>query len=281
MNGNLNLRKLPKGHGATVMPTAFFGHGSPVNALEKNRYTLAWERFGQRAPRPRSILCVSAHWCTRNTAVTTMQRPRTIHDFAGFSQPLHDAEYPARGDPTLAERVRQLLAPVAVVGDDSAWGLDHGAWSVLKHVYPDADIPVVQLSLDATRSLANHYELAKRLAPLRNEGIFVMGTGNIVHNLRTASRAEGAAPFDWAVRFNEEVRRRLLAGDHAALADMNALGPDARLCIPTPEHYVPLLYVIALQRPGDTIDFLTDGIELGSISMMSVSLGAGSANKSE
>lgn len=265
-------------HKPIVMPTAFFGHGSPMNALEKNRYTLAWERFGQSTPRPRSVLCVSAHWCTRGTAVTAMEHPRTIHDFGGFPRALNDVQYPARGDPALAARVRQVLAPVEVIEDTYEWGLDHGTWSVLRHVYPNADIPVVQMSLDATQPLSYHYQLAKHLAPFRDEGLLVIGTGNIVHNLRKASRADAAAPFDWAVRFSEEVRSRLLAGDHAALADMNALGADAPLCIPTPEHYLPLLYVIALQRPDDAIEFLTEGIELGSISMMSAVIGADSAH---
>jgi 4,5-DOPA dioxygenase extradiol len=256
------------------MPVAFFGHGSPMNALAKNRYSLAWEQFGHAVDTPRAVLCISAHWYTRGTAVTAMERPRTIHDFGGFPQALHDVQYPAPGDPALAAEVRQLLAPTEVVEDTSEWGLDHGTWSVLKHIYPKADIPVVQLSLDATQPLAYHYELATRLAPLRNAGILIMGSGNVVHNLRTALWADRAAPFDWAARFNAEVRRRVLSHDHAGLADMDLLGPDAWLCIPTPEHYLPFLYAIALQRSDDRIVFQTDGIELGSISMLSIVIGS-------
>jgi 4,5-DOPA dioxygenase extradiol len=258
----------------SAMPAAFFGHGSPMNALDTNRYTAAWGQFGRTTPRPRAVLCVSAHWCTRGTAVTAMERPKTIHDFGGFPRALFDVQYPARGDPALAARVKQLLAPTPVVEDHSDWGLDHGAWSVLRHLFPQADIPVVQLSLDMQRPLAYHYELARHLAPLRDEGILVIGTGNIVHNLRTALRADGVAPFDWAARFSTLVRMRLLAKDHAGLVDMDSLGPDAALCIPTPEHYLPFLYVIALQRADDGIAFLTQGIELGSIDMMSIAVGA-------
>ena len=197
---------------------------------------------------------------------------------------IRDSQYPVNGDPTLAARVSHLLAPTEVVADLSDWGLDHGTWSVLRHVYPKADIPVVQLSLDVTQPLAYHYQLATRLAPLRHEGILIIGTGNLIHNLRTAVRADGVAPFDWAARFNEELRVRLLANDHPGLSDMDSLGRDAQLCIPTPEHYLPVLYVLALQRPDDGMAFLTEGIEFGSIGMMSIVIGADSrdvAGKSE
>lgn len=255
---------------AHPMPVAFFGHGSPMNALEKNRYSLAWEQFGQTASAPRAILCVSAHWYTRGTAVTAMEQPRTIHDFGGFPRALYEVQYPARGDPALAAQVRELLAPAQVVADTSEWGLDHGTWSVLRHVYPNAHIPVVQLSLDATQPLAYHYQLATRLAPLRDAGILVIGSGNVVHNLRLAMRVDGTGAFDWAARFNADVRRRILSRDHAGLSDMDSLGEDAALSIPTPEHYLPLLYTLALQRSDDRIAFQTDGIELGSISMLSI-----------
>ncbi len=261
-------------HEALRMPAVFFGHGSPMNTLESNRHTIAWEQFGRRAPRPRGILCVSAHWYIGGTAVTAMPRPRTIHDFGGFPKALFEVQYPAPGDPALASRVRHLLAPTEVIEDTSQWGLDHGTWSVLKHVYPKADVPVVQLAIDATKPLADHYQLAKRLAPLRDEGVLVVGSGNVVHNLGTVAWAPGAAPYPWATRFNETVRSRLLANNHEALTDMSVLGEDGASSIPTPEHYLPLLYVIALQEPGDRVEFLTDGIELGSISMLSVAVGA-------
>ena len=255
------------------MPAVFFGHGSPMNTLASNRHTLAWAQFGERTLRPRGILCVSAHWYIRGTAVTAMPQPKTIHDFGGFPKALYEVEYPAPGDPALATRVKDLLAPTAVVEDRTDWGLDHGTWSVLKHVYPKADVPVVQLSIDATQPLAYHYELGRRLAQLREEGILVVGSGNVVHNLGMVRWEDGAEPWPWATRFNTEMRSRLLATDHAWLTDMSALGEDGAKSIPTPEHYLPLLYVIALQRPDDRLAFLTDGIELGSIGMMSVSIG--------
>jgi 4,5-DOPA dioxygenase extradiol len=243
-----------------------------MNTLQRNRYTLAWEQFGARTPRPRGILCISAHWYTRGTAVTSMATPKTIHDFGGFPQALYEVEYPAPGDPKLAARVIELLAGTEVAADASEWGLDHGTWSVLKHVYPSADIPVVQLSLDGTQPLAYHYALATSLAPLRDEGVLVVGSGNVVHNLR-AMRAPDAEPYPWATRFNASVRSRLIAHEHAALSSMAALGEDAALSIPTPEHYLPLLYVIALQRADDSLQFLVDGIELGSVGMLSIAVG--------
>jgi 4,5-DOPA dioxygenase extradiol len=257
------------------MPTVFFGHGSPMNALQRNRYTMAWEEFGKVTPRPRGILCISAHWYTRGTKVTAMATPRTIHDFGGFPQALFDIEYPAPGDTLLASRVIELLAGggTRVDADTSDWGLDHGTWSVLKHVYPQANVPVVQLSIDGTRPLRYHYEMARYLAPLRDEGVLVMGSGNVVHNLRLAMRAGGASEPSWAGRFNDRVRSLLIAHDHASLADMATLGEDALISIPTPEHYLPLLYVIALERGGEPLRFLIDGIELGTISMMSMALG--------
>jgi 4,5-DOPA dioxygenase extradiol len=254
------------------LPAVFFGHGSPMNALQRNRYTLAWQDFGRNTPRPLGILCVSAHWYTQGTAVTAMQRPKTIHDFGGFPRELYEVSYPAPGDPALASRVRALLG-TAVTEDVSVWGLDHGTWSVLMHAYPGADIPVVQLSIDGSQPLAYHYDLAKGLAPLRDEGILIVGSGNVVHNLQRAVWGKGALPFAWATRFDDFVRSRLLARDHATLADMRALGADGALCIPTPEHYLPLLYVISLQNPDDELVFVADGIELASISMMSIAVG--------
>jgi 4,5-DOPA dioxygenase extradiol len=248
-----------------------------MNALQRNRYTTAWEQFGISTPRPRRILCISAHWYTHGTAVTAMPHPRTLHDFGGFPQALFDVQYSAHGDPLLASRVINLLAGAGtrVAADTSDWGLDHGTWSVLKHLYPNADIPVVQLSIDGAQPPPYHYELAKALAPLRDEGVLVVGSGNVVHNLRLATRTEGAEPFPWAIRFNDSVRSRLIAREHASLVDMAALGEDGAMSIPTPEHYLPLLYVAALQRPDDSVHFLVDGIELGSISMMSVAFGVG------
>jgi 4,5-DOPA dioxygenase extradiol len=253
------------------MPVAFIGHGSPMNTLERNRYTDTWRRIGESVPKPRAILSVSAHWTTQGTAVTAIEKPKTIHDFYGFPQALFDVQYPAPGDPGLAARVRELLAPVEVEMD-RAWGLDHGTWSVLVHAFPQADIPVVQLSLDGTQPPGVHYELGKRLAPLREEGILVVGSGNVVHNLRLMKRGGGPA-FDWAVRFNEKVRGYLSSRDHQALAGFERLGEDARLSVPTPEHFLPLLYIAALQREEEDMSFAVDGYEMGSLGMLTAVAG--------
>ena len=254
------------------MPVFFFGHGSPMNALARNRYTDVWRRLGESTPKPKAILAVSAHWITRGTAVTVMERPRTIHDFGGFPRELFEVQYPAPGDPALAGRVRALLAPTEVVPDKS-WGLDHGTWSVLVHAFPDADVPVVQLSIDGTKLPNFHYELAKKLAPLRDQGVLIVGSGNVVHNLSRIQWADEAKPYDWAVRFNEKVRGYLAARDHGPLTDFAALGEDARLSVPTPDHYLPLLYVIAQQSENETISLPLDGIEYGSIGMLTAAVG--------
>lgn len=254
------------------MPVVFFGHGSPMNTLDRNQYTEAWRALGETMPRPRAILSVSAHWTTRGTAVTAMENPKTIHDFYGFPQALFDVQYPAPGDPRLASRVRELLAPLEVHPDHS-WGLDHGTWSVLKHVYPHADIPVVQLSIDGTRAAQFHYDTGRRLAPLRDEGVLVVGSGNVVHNLGLMKRSGGPA-YDWSVRFNEGIREALASRDHATLVDFERLGEDARLSVPTPEHYLPLLYIAGLQGEDETMSFPVDGYDLGSVSMLSAVAGA-------
>ena len=253
------------------MPAVFFGHGSPMNTLDRNQYTEAWRRIGESIPTPKAVLCVSAHWYTEGTAVTAVGRPRTIHDFYGFPQPLFDVQYPAPGEPKLASRVRELLAPLDV-GLDESWGLDHGTWSVLKHAYPKADVPVVQLSIDGTQPPQFHYETGRRLAPLRDEGILVAGSGNVVHNLRLMRRGGGQG-FDWAVRFNERIREALATRDHRTLVDFEKLGEDARLSVPTPEHYLPLLYIAGLQGADESMAFPVDGYDLGSISMLTAVAG--------
>jgi len=254
------------------MPVIFFGHGSPMNTLASNQYTDAWRRLGAGAPGPKAILAISAHWYTRGIAVTAMATPRTIHDFGGFPQALYDMRYPAPGDPELALRVRELLAPVPVELDQS-WGLDHGTWSVLVHAYPDAAIPVVQLSMDGTQPASFHYALARRLAPLRDEGVLIIGSGNVVHNLMLMRRGEGTTVFDWAQRFNEAVRAALARSDHQPLIEYERMGEDARLSVPTPEHYLPMLYIAALQAEGETMQFAVDGYEAGSLGMLSVAAG--------
>jgi len=253
------------------MPVVFFGHGSPMNTLEHNQYTEVWRRLGESIPTPQAILCVSAHWYTEGTAVTAMSRPKTIHDFYGFPQALFDVQYPAPGEPKLASRVRELLAPLEV-GLDESWGLDHGTWSVLKHAYPKADVPVIQLSIDGRQGPRFHYDTGRRLAALRDEGTLVVGSGNVVHNLRLMKRGGGQA-FDWAVRFNEKIREALASRDHDTLVDFAKLGEDARLSVPTPEHYLPLLYIAGLQGADETMSFPVDGYDLGSISMLTAAAG--------
>jgi 4,5-DOPA dioxygenase extradiol len=255
------------------IPAIFFGHGNPLNAITRNGYTSAWSRIGAQLPRPRAILSVSAHWYVPETAVTNTSTPRTIHDFGGFPPELYQVRYPAPGDPGLARRVQQLLGQSEVSLDES-WGLDHGTWSVLKHVFPAADIPVVQLSIDETKPAALHFELGKKLAPLREDGVLFIGSGNIVHNLHTyAWGRHTPEPYDWAVRFEHAVRQLILTGDHEPLIDYESFGADADLSVPTPEHYLPLLYVLGTRQPADSVSFPVEGVDGGSISMLAVQLG--------
>jgi len=255
------------------MPAIFFGHGNPMNALYQNAWTDAWARIGREIPRPRAILCISAHWFITETAVTIMERPRTIHDFGGFPQELFEFQYPAEGSLELADRVCTLLKPTEVKMD-KRWGLDHGTWSVLCHVYPEADIPVVQLSIDETQPAEFHYGLALRLSPLRDEGILICGSGNIVHNLHTYAWGKHVPePLDWAQRFETTARKMILSGNHEPLIDYELLGKDALLSAPTPEHYLPLIYILALQRDGEKVSFPVEGFDGGSISMLSVQIG--------
>ena len=255
------------------MPVIFIGHGNPMNALARNPYTDDWRRLGSSVPQPRAILCVSAHWYVPKLAVTAMQRPRTIHDFGGFPRELYAVEYPAPGSPELARRIVELLAPLSVDLDES-WGLDHGTWSVLLHIYPGATIPVVQLSIDETKDAATHYEIAARLAPLRDEGVLIIGSGNIVHNLHAyAWGNHSAAPYDWALRFEALARELLSRGDFSNLVEYESLGRDALLSAPTPDHYLPLLYVIAQRQQHEAVSFPVAGFDGGSISMLSVRIG--------
>ena len=254
----------------SAMPVLFLGHGSPMNAIEDNGFCRAWQALGKRLPKPRAILCISAHWETRGIYVSASEQPETIHDFHGFPKALFDVRYPAPGSPALARRVADLLSGERV-HLDPARGLDHGAWGVLQPIYPDADIPVVQLSLSILKPGAWHYDLAKALAPLRDEDVLVVGSGNIVHNLRMF-RFNNPAPYDWALRFDEDIAERIAEGHHEGLLGYETLGPDALLSIPTPEHYLPLLYVLALQRPEDEVAFFNEDV-IGSISMRSLQLG--------
>lgn len=256
-----------------IMPAIFLGHGNPMNALARNAYTEAWAAIRGTIPRPKAVLCVSAHWYVSGSALTVSTAPRTIHDFGGFPAELYQVRYPAPGDPPLARQVQQLLAPVPVALDEG-WGLDHGAWSILVHLYPGADVPVVQLSIDQTRAAEFHYEIGQRLARLREEGVLILGSGNLVHNLRAYGWGkQDLAPYDWAINFEQRARELLLAREHAPLIHYGKLGRQAMLSIPTPDHYLPLLYVIGAGTAGDPIDFPVEGIDGGSVSMLGVRIG--------
>lgn len=252
------------------MPAIFFGHGNPMNALERSSYTEAWAAIGKSIPQPKAIVSISAHWYLPATLVTAMEKPRTIHDFGGFPRSLYEVQYPAAGAPDLAKRLHALAGAL----EDSAWGLDHGTWSVLCHVFPEADVPVIQLSIDETQPAAFHYELGRRLAPLRDEGILVMGSGNLVHNLHAYAWGRHVPePFDWAVRFETTARELMMRGDHQPLIHYEGLGRDAMLSAPTPDHYLPFLYILGMQQEDDEVTFPVEGIDGGSVSMLTVNVG--------
>ncbi|MCB0793452.1 MAG: 4,5-DOPA dioxygenase extradiol [Flavobacteriales bacterium] len=253
------------------MPVLFLGHGSPMNAIEENVFVQGFRSIGGELPRPNAVLCISAHWETRGTQVTAMAMPRTIHDFGGFPQELFDVQYPAPGSPELAEATRELLAP-SPVDLDQSWGLDHGAWSVIKHLYPDADVPVVQLSLDRGLDGRQHYALGRQLAPLRERGVLIVGSGNMVHNLGLVAwdHLQEVHAFDWAAEARERMNRSILEGDHATLQDYHVQGKAFQLAIPTPEHFLPLLYALALQEKDETPMLFNDLPVAGSLTMTSV-----------
>ena len=256
------------------LPVVFLGHGNPMNTLADNRWTRSWRALGEELRSggrpPRAVLCVSAHWYGWGTEVTAMAGPRTIHDFGGFPQALFDVQYPAPGDPALADQVIGLLAPQPVAADHD-WGLDHGTWSVLAHVFPDAEVPIVQLSIDATHPPAHHLDVGRRLAPLRDDGVLIVGSGNIVHNLgRIAFGLD--EPFDWNVRFDAHIERALEAGDDDALVHYED-HPDGPASVPTPEHYLPLLYVAGARHADDELRVITDGYDAGSLSMRAIAFG--------
>lgn len=257
------------------MPVLFLGHGSPMNAIEENEFVAGFRKAGREIARPTAILCVSAHWETRGTKVTAMEHPRTIHDFGGFPRELFAVQYPAPGSPELASVVQQLVTSTSVQADDK-WGLDHGAWSVITHLYPKADVPVIQMSLDYTQPPAYHYALARELAALRNKGVLIIGSGNMVHNLREAAFDKiqlDNFSYDWATEASDFMKARILDGNHQPLIDYRARGNAFQLAIPTPEHYLPLLYTLALADEQDEISLFNDKAVAGSLTMTSVKIG--------
>jgi 4,5-DOPA dioxygenase extradiol len=254
------------------MPALFIGHGTPTNAVQENRYTLAWQQLGRLLPRPRAIVVISAHWLTDGNAVTASSEPATLYDFHGFPQALYEVRYPAPGAPALAAQIAELLAPLPVQLDQH-WGLDHGAWSVLCHLYPAADIPVLELSLDRNRDAAFHFELGARLAALRRQGVLLLGSGNVVHNLRRMARGCVFAPYGWALEFNQRVRAVLQRDDLRPLTTYADWGEAAHLAVPTTEHLMPLMVIAGSHQPGEPVTIATDGIEAGSIGMLSAVFG--------
>jgi 4,5-DOPA dioxygenase extradiol len=256
------------------MPVLFLGHGNPMNAIRDNAFTRTLARLGQRLLRPRAILCISAHWMTKGTWITHMGKPRTIHDFYGFPDELFAVQYPAPGDPAVAESIRRASTDPAIHPDTGEWGLDHGAWSVLRHMYPAADVPVVQLSLDMTQPAAFHFALGEKLKCWRDAGILVVGSGNIVHNLRRIRFEDNAAPYDWAVEFDAWVKQRLEERHFRALVDEARQSAAGQLSIPTPDHWFPFLYTLGAADAGEDLRFEYEGIDNASVSMRCISLGA-------
>ena len=255
------------------MPALFIGHGSPMNAIEDSEFSRVWEEVVQSIPKPKAILCISAHWETEGTRVTAMEQPRTIHDFSGFPKPLFDLKYPASGNPALARLIREMVADEPIILD-SDWGLDHGSWSVLCRMFPRANIPVVQLSLDRTKPPAFHYGLGKSLREFRNQGILIVGSGNIVHNLGAVVWKDTA--FDWALEFDDQIKRLIVSGNHDAIIHYDRLGDAAKASVPTAEHFLPLLYLLGLQEAGEEVQFFSEKVTLGAISMTSLQVGGNS-----
>ncbi len=257
------------------MPVMFLGHGSPMNAIEENEFVQGWRTMGKTIPKPTAILCISAHWETRGTFVTAMSQPKTIHDFGGFPQALFDVQYPAKGSPELAMQTKKMITKTEV-GLDDQWGLDHGCWSVVKPMFPDADVPVIQMSIDHYQKPDYHYELAKQLAQLRHKGVLIIGSGNMVHNLGMVAWDKLNEPgfgFEWAIEANEKMKKFILDDNHQALINYSAQGKAFELSIPTPEHYIPLLYTLALKENNEKMHLFNDKLLGGSLTMTSLKIG--------
>lgn len=258
-----------------MMPLLFIGHGSPMNGIEDNEFSAYWEKLGKEIPIPKAVLCVSAHWLTKGTHVTAMPQPRTIHDFGGFPQALFDVQYPAPGDPELAKETASLIHTTQT-GLDHDWGLDHGTWTVIRRMYPKANIPVLQLSIDFYKGPQYHYSLAKELSALRKKGVLIVGSGNMVHNLRMIAWDKMNEPdyaYDWAAEISDTFKKHILSGDHQSLIDYEKLGSSAKLAIPTPDHYLPLLYILGLQQKDEAVSLFNDKHVAGSLTMTSVRIG--------
>ncbi len=257
------------------MPVLFLGHGSPMNAIEENEFVKGFRNVGKEIPKPSAILCISAHWETKGTFVTAMQHPPTIHDFGGFPQALYEVQYPAPGSPELAQKTKDLIK-TTTVGLDDQWGLDHGAWSVIKHLYPDADVPVIQMSIDYTQPPSYHFALAREIHQLRNKGVLIIGSGNMVHNLRLVAwnKLSEAFAFDWAQEASEKMKQYILNGDHQSLINFRSLGRAFEMAIPTPEHYLPLLYALGLKEKDEEVKLFNDVPIAGSLTMTSLKIGS-------
>jgi 4,5-DOPA dioxygenase extradiol len=258
---------------ASRMPVLFIGHGSPMNAIEQNSYTDSLAALTRRIPRPRAVLCVSAHWMTEGTWVTRMPNPRTIHDFYGFPKELFDVRYPAPGSPEIADLMVATMKDPQIIADNEMWGLDHGTWAVLRHIYPAADVPTLQLSIYMEQPPEYHYRVGKMLRALRNQGVLIIGSGNIVHNLREIRWEENPPAYDWAIEFDEWVKEKIESRNHEALQKEFLVSRSGQLSVPTPDHYYPLLYVLGASDENDSLSFEYEGIQNGSISMRSVSFG--------
>ena len=271
-----DLNKIAKPLASTAkMPVLFLGHGSPMNAIEENEFTKGWINIGRTVPKPTAVLCISAHWETRGTYVTGMEKPKTIHDFRGFPEELYEVQYPAPGSPELAREMKSLVTK-AQLGLDEKWGLDHGCWCVLKHLYPYADIKVIQISMDYYMSSRQHYELAKELQILRKKGVLIIGSGNMVHNLGLVNWAKINEPgfgYDWAIEANERMKKYILSNDHKALIDYKLQGKAFNLAVPTPEHFLPLLYALALKEENEMVNIFNDIPVAGSLTMTSIKIG--------